>query len=323
MCIHFQAKTIAPVARKILSKAISDAAVAAKVIDFTLSKHDPRVGKDPEPLSAILAAAPSVPAQPFLDRLVPPLNPIKRDFVLEHALMIRNAGYFDMGKTPILALLSDSDPKSQYRAGMLVLLLSAPDDPLRKKAIELIKQGLRRPDDDPDVSGEGMAADLSKLGEAAKPLASELAKRAAGPGEMWTFLALKALGPDGVVGLPGAIAKLACRGECYSLSDAADLIASLGPKAVSAASALVAAARQHPYQRRSLIAALDAIGARLTKAQWQTVNALYRTDCAEAGSIPFFSLSRDDECGALASHLEAIAKRSGEQFRPVGWDIAP
>ena len=102
-----------------------------------------------------------------------------------------------------------------------------------------------------------------------------------------------------------------------SVAEALDRLSGLAasPTVATLADAFDAAG----YELSLVGGALEATGVTTSPAQWKRINARYRKMCADAGSIPFFSLGRDDACSAAAQVLARIAARDGHRFREVGW----
>ncbi len=320
LCMHYRQQHNSVLAQRVLARAMPDPKLLELLLARALATRQPTVHSDPDPVTEVLRQAKSVPAQPFLDRLASPLDPVQRGFILAYALLIRGQEPIALAGTPLPGLLADPDLRTRCRAGMVVLLLSAESDPLRHRAISTIQAGLLGPEG-PSSLGEAIAADLVQIGAAAAPLVDALSQRTRTKGVYrgWTFGALAQLGPLGAAALPAAIDRISCREvECLE-EQPVRFIAALGMRGRPATSALIAAAARNPFQLNVLSSALEAIDARPSKAEWQQLEATYANACRDAGSIPFFSLSRDDSCAEVAGHLGRIAKRSGLTFREVGW----
>ncbi len=226
---------------------------------------------------------------------------------------------------PVVALQGSPTARVSRLAGLAVLRLTgcgpvpAALATARQQATAVVDARLR------DAADREVVRDLEWLGSTAAPfMPGVLARFDRVAGDRAERRALVALFRRAGSGARDAtsrlIAVLRDRKQSYLQGDALAALAAIGPAAAAAKAALMPMLAGddalHPIEAVETLAAIEA---RLTRAEFQPLDAQYRNDCRRAGSIYMFNLGRDEACYRRAAALGRLAQLGGLQFRETGW----
>jgi hypothetical protein len=290
-----------------------------------------RVAERPESVEAVLAALGPSQIGP-LSELAPVLAAARTAERQQALLRLAIATECDGGTSPdpglmapVVALLGNPAARVSRLAGLAVLRFTgcgpvpgalAPDQQRAAAAVDA-RLG--------DAGDQELARDLQALGPGAAPFMPGLLARfdrAIADRKQRAALVgvFRRIGAGARAATSRLAAVLRDDKQLYLRKETLAALAAMGPAAAEAKPALVGLlARDRDYYALEVIETLAAIDARLTRAEFDPLNAEYRTDCRRAGAIYMFNLGRDEDCYRRAAALERLAKRGGHQFRETGW----
>jgi hypothetical protein len=221
---------------------------------------------------------------------------------------------------PVVMLLQSHDAKVKSYAALVLLRLGACDKTVeglqseQQTATSLVETRLEDPGD------KSIVDEVAWLGPAGAVFVPKLSRRfeVKPADERALIVALGEIGPGASALVPQLVKILDDPKRLHLHADTLRALTRIGPPASSAKAAILKCLTREPLLSDGFFA-LSGISARLSRNEFSRLNALYRADCKEAGSIPFFSLERDEDCGKQASVLAALAEVGGFSFQEVGW----
>jgi signal transduction histidine kinase len=131
--------------------------------------------------------------------------------------------------------------------------------------------------------------------------------------------AIREVGPGAQAAVPTLIRIIDDRRVPYLHDHALDALGRIGPGAAAAKGSVLRLITRDSDSLPKGLWALSMMSLHLDGDEFSRMNRLYREECKEAGSIPFFSYSRDDDCATEAAALSSLARASGQGFEEVGW----
>jgi hypothetical protein len=263
-------------------------------------------------LKPVLERATSPASQAALLRLAIAID-VDRDTSPNPALM-----------ASVVSLQESPTKRVSELAGLAVLRLTpGPVRPAlegpRQRAVAVVAARLR------DAGDAEVVNDVKWLGSGVMPFMPEVLARfdrATMDREQRRALVavFRRAGPAAHEATPRLMAVLHDEKQLYLQGDALAALAAIGPAAAAAKPALMPLlGGDRAYFQIEAVETLAAIGARLTRPEFDPLFAAYREDCRRAGSIYMFDLRRDENCNRRASALERLAKLGGHRFREAEW----
>lgn len=98
--------------------------------------------------------------------------------------------------------------------------------------------------------------------------------------------------------------------DTFEVGAALESLAAIGARSMAARRAICLAVRNNPYHLEAGAAALAVMKLPLLASEKSVLRRAYREACSDAGSVAYFSLSRDERCDSSAKYLESMGVRT-------------
>jgi hypothetical protein len=224
---------------------------------------------------------------------------------------------------PVIASMRSKERRVRDYAALALLRLGVCNntkvddalEPHRQAAVSLVEARLN------DAKDTATVTEVAWLGAAATVFVPALLRRLdLTPQQSRDIIvAIGAAGIGAAPAVPKLTEILRNRKASHFHETALVALGRIGALAAPAKGTIVDLVTRETHLSTEGLQALANMFARLGPDEFSRLNKLYQEQCKNAGSVPFFSFSRDDRCRKQMTAMSSIAERSGTTFREVGW----